>query len=351
VGFRGGVEEVLRANLWLRSAMRVVVKLVEGPVENCHQLYELTREVEWEKWMAPGQTLAVEVAGQSRAFKNTAFAALVVKDGLVDRIRELREVRPDVDRSAPDVRIHLHLRDGRAGIGVDSSGEPLSHRGYRPRGGPAPLGECLAAGILLLAGFDGSSPFLDPMCGTGTLAIEAALLAAGVAPGIRRAFACERWWFLPKSTVTRVREEARKVRKTPTYPIKGSDADRRAVAASRANALAAGVGEWCHFELADVRALRGVEPGTTIVCNPPYGHRLGDTATLGELYRALGSALKQGAAGSRAWVLAGDRDLARALGLRSSRKLELFNGAIRCSLMEFHLGGDDHRKPRPTAAP
>lgn len=337
VGFSGGFHEVLLANVWLRTAMRVVVKVAEGRVDHRRHLYELARDIPWENWVSHTQTIAVEVAGRSRAFDNTAFAALVVKDALVDRVRDVRGERPDVDRVNPDFRVHVHLGDGKAGIGVDSSGEPLSHRGYRPRGGPAPMAESLAAGILLLGRYSGTEPLLDPMCGTGTLAIEAALLASKTAPGLNRSFACERWWFAASEAAS-VRGEADRVRMRPPRSITGSDADPRAVRAAAANSQAAGVEKWCRFERADARQLQGVSPGTLIVCNPPYGHRLGEREAVRKLYRDLGSAFRSGAPGSRALVLVGDRELARCFGLRPASRVELFNGPIRCVLLEFPLG-------------
>jgi len=186
VSFRGDLHAVYRANLWLRTATRVLRQLSEGPAGGREALYELASKVAWEDVVARGQTIVVEAAGKAGAFRNTSFASLIVKDAVVDRLRTRWGSRPDVDRKGADVRIHVHLAGERAGIALDSTGEPLSHRGYRPRGGPAPLSEVLAAGVLLLAGYDGTQPLLDPMAGTGTIAIEAALIATRTAPGSRR---------------------------------------------------------------------------------------------------------------------------------------------------------------------
>jgi len=193
VTFMGGLEEIVSANLWLRSAARVILPLAHGETADRRALYQLAAEIHWERVVTPHSTVAVEIAGRSAAFANPAFAALVVKDAVVDRLRRVRGERPDVDRSDPDIRIHVHLDDRGTSIGLDTTGEPLSHRGYRPRGGPAPMSEALAAGILLLAGYDGEMPFHDPMCGTGTIAVEAALIATRTAPGLRRAFSFQRW--------------------------------------------------------------------------------------------------------------------------------------------------------------
>ena len=337
VSFRGDLAAVYRANLWLRTATRVLRLLSEGPAGTREALYELASRVPWEEVVARGQTIMVESAGTAPAFRNTGFASLVVKDAAVDRLRARLGSRPYVDRKLADVRIHVHLASARAGIALDSSGEPLSHRGYRPRGGPAPLSETLAAGVLLLAGYDGTQPLLDPMAGTGTIAIEAALIATRAAPGSRRSFACERWPDHQPACLLQARQAARLRRQPPTAAVVASDNEARAVAACRRNAREAGVGETVKVEARDVRELVLPGPGAMIVTNPPYGERLGIPAELAGLYRDLGDALKRRASGATAWLLAGNLELAKSIGLRASRRIVLFNGPIECRLLRFDL--------------
>lgn len=346
VSFRGDLDAVYRANLWLRTATRVLRQLSEGPAGSREALYDLASKVAWEDVVARGQTITVEAAGKAEVFRNTGFAALTVKDAVVDGLRARRGSRPDVARIGADVRIHVHLAGERSGLALDSSGDPLSHRGYRPRGGPAPLSETLAAGVLLLAGFDGSRPLLDPMAGTGTIAIEAALIATRTAPGSRRSFACERWRDHEPARLTEAREAARVRRRPPPAVIVASDNEPRAVAAASRNAREAGVGDVVRVEARDVREL--VLPGgrAVIVTNPPYGERLGDPAALDTLYRQLGDALKRRAAGATAWLLVGNLELAKSIGLRASRRIVLFNGPIECRLLRFDLyegSGDPER--------
>jgi putative N6-adenine-specific DNA methylase len=337
VSYSGSLELIYRANLQLRTAMRVLLPLVNGPAANRYTLYDLSSGIAWEDLLERRQTIAVEAVGSSRHLRNTAYAAQVVKDGVVDRLRRCWGARPDVDRHAPDLRIHVHLAGQQATISLDSSGEPLSHRGYRPRGGPAPLAESLAAGILLLAGYDGTGPLLDPMCGTGTIAVEAALLATGTAPGLRRSFACERWsWHRPQVLEELRRQLEANVQPAPA-PILARDHDRRAVAATRQNMAAAGVERWVKtacMKLADTESLAA---GSMVICNPPYGHRLGETGELKPLYRELGDTLKRCAAGSTAWLLVGEPELAKEIHLRPSRRLVLFNGPIECRLLRFEM--------------
>ncbi len=337
VSFRGGLDEVYSANLWLRTATRVLRQLSEGPADSREALYDLASKVAWEELVGRGQTIAVEAAGKAAAFSNTGFAALTVKDAVVDRLRARWGSRPDVARKGADVRLHVHLAGERSAVALDSSGEPLSHRGYRPRGGPAPLSETLAAGALLLAGFDGARPFLDPMAGTGTIAIEAALIATSTAPGSRRSFACEGWRDHEPARLAEAREAARARRQPPTAAIVASDNEPRAVAAALRNAREAGVGDVLKVEVKDVREL--VLPGerTVIVTNPPYGERLGSPAELATLYHELGDALKRRAAGATAWLLVGNLELAKSIGLRASRRIVLFNGPIECRLLRYDL--------------
>jgi putative N6-adenine-specific DNA methylase len=337
VRFVGDFGAVARANLWLRTAMRVLVELVEGGAPSRAALYDLAAQVAWEEWVGRGQTVAVSAAGQASAFPNTAFAALVVKDALVDRLRGRLGWRPDVDRSDPDLRVWVHLAGDRAAVGVDSTGEPLSHRGYRPRGGPAPLAESLAAGILLLAGYDGSRPLLDPMCGTGTIAIEAAMIATRSAPGRLRSFACERWSSHETTPFAMLRSEALEAVRPPAAAIVAGDVDPRALAATRANADAAGVGVALTVARTDARRLAPVAPGTLIVANPPYGQRLGGGEDLRGLYRAFGEALRGQARGSTAWLLVGDLQLLKDVPLRPSRRIVLFNGPIECRLVRYDI--------------
>ncbi len=335
VHFSGDRRVLYAANLWLRTAMRVLVPVAGGPAPDRDALYSLASEVPWEDYLGPDTTFAVEAVGRTPAFANTAFAGLVVKDAVVDRLRRRLGRRPDVDRRRPDLGIHLHL--GRSvTLSLDTTGEPLSHRGYRRRGGPAPLAESLAAGIILLAGYDGSQPLLDPMCGSGTIAVEAALLATRTAPGLGRRFACERWPGHDAGLLDELRDEAERARRAAPAPITARDLDPRAVARTRAAAAAAGVDGAVTVEHGDLGTL-AAPPGGMVVSNPPYGHRLGEVDELRPLYRRLGDALKHGATGATAWLLMGERDLAKEIGLRPARRIVLFNGPIECRLVRYDI--------------
>ncbi len=332
----GSLEGLYRANLWLRSATRVLVRLARGRAGSRDALYRTSSAVPWEDLVGRGQTIVVDVAGRGEAFTNTFFAAQVVKDAVVDRLRRLTGERPSVATDA-DVRIHLHLDGDTADLSVDSSGEPLAHRGYRPRGGPAPLQESLAAGLLLLAGYDGSQPLLDPMCGTGTIAIEGALIATRTPPGGRRRFAFERWSTHDPALWRRLLADATRESRVAPAPIVARDRDPRAVEATSRNARAAGVMKAIRVEAGEL-GLVPVQPrGTLLVTNPPYGERLGRGSDLEALYRQLGDTFKRALPDGVAHVLAGNPELAKLIGLRATRRVVVFNGPIECRLLRFEV--------------
>ena len=339
VGFSGDLRTVHEANLRLRTAMRIVVPLVRGGIQSRQDLYELAASVAWDEVLAAGQTFAVEVTGRHPAFRNTTFAAQVVKDAVADRLRDLRGERPNVDRQDPDLRLHLRLVErGATSLGLDSSGDPLSHRGYRPRGGPAPLAETLAAGILLLAGYDGSEPLMDPMCGTGTFAVEAALIASRTPPGLHRPFAFERWAVHDRVRFEELTRSASHGHRDPPAPIVARDRDQRAVRATQRNLKAAWMDRWVVVERRNVLDLDlPWGTGGVVVANPPYGKRVGKVEDLGALYRGFGDRLKRFAIGATAWVLVGEPLLAKQIGLKTARRIPLFNGPIECRLLKFEL--------------
>ena len=351
VSFAGDLRTVYDVNLRLRTAMRVLVPLARGAVSSRKDLYDLASSVAWDEVLTADQTFAVEVVGKHQSFRKTTFAGQVVKDALVDRLREKLGRRPSVDREQPDLRLHLRLVErGPVTLSLDSSGEPLSHRGYRPRGGPAPLAEALAAGILKLAGYDGSQPLLDPMCGTGTFAVEAALIATNTAPGLHREFAFERWQNHDLQVFEQVQRGASHGRRDAPQPILARDRADRALRATKGNLKAAWMDRWVELEQRDALDLQlPWGSGGIIVANPPYGKRVGEVEKLFGLYSRFGDAMKNQAAGATAYILAGEPRLAKSIGLKPARKIPLFNGPIECRLLEFELyeGTRKHKAASP----
>ncbi|HEX6884565.1 MAG TPA: THUMP domain-containing protein [Planctomycetota bacterium] len=337
VYFEGTRLDLWRANRQLATAVRVLQRLARFPARDGDELYAATRELPWERWLAPDGSLVVAAQASESALDHSRFLEQRVKDAIVDRFRAREGTRPAVEREDPDLRIHLHLHADRATLALDTSGAALHRRGWRLHQGRAPLAENLAAALVRLSGWDARAPLVDPFCGSGTIAIEAAWLAAGIAPGSRRSFGFERWrdhdaraYAAWQATQT----AAPSGRRRPT--LVASDVDEARVAEARANAEHAGVGDWIRCEVADARALE-LRAGWNafVVANAPYGLRVGDGGEAGEvleLYRAFGARLRAVGRGSRLALLALEQAQVRALGLRGLATQELLNGGLECQL-------------------
>ncbi len=342
VFFRGTLPDVVRANLWLRTANRVLMVLEDSvEVRTYEDLKAAAFEVRWEEHVGMDQSIAVLVERGRSPLRNSKYAAQVIKDGVVDRLRARTGRRPDVDLVQPDVRIHVYLEGDRARWSVDLSGEALFKRGYRVRQTPAPLRETLAAGILGLAGWNGRTPLFDPMCGSGTLLIEAAMMALDLPPGLRRRFAIERHPHYGEEAgrlLGRFRAEILEgMRDGPPAVVAGADVSWEAVGAARRNAEAAGVGRWIDFRCADATESCPVAPGGTVIANPPYGRRLGrDGGALWTLYRAFGERVRRSGA-AHAWVLCAHPTFETAFGLPATHRYRLYNGALETWLYGYAL--------------
>jgi len=337
----GDAEVAYRAVLWSRLASRVIWPLVEFECANEQALYDGVAAIDWAEHLDPNGTLAVDAHVSGDAITHARFAALRVKDAVVDRLREQFGVRPSVDTEAPDLRLNLLVRKGRATLSVDLGGGSLHKRGWRAMQNEAPLKETLAAAMLLRGSWpkiysDGGG-LLDPMCGSGTLLIEGALMVADVAPGLARnnAAAPSRWLKFDAALWQRLVDEAREREHIGRAALRtvfhGSDADPHAIRAATANAEAAGVVDAIAFKVMPVRLLEASPQATGLaICNPPYDQRL---AADDGLYRELGDALQRATPDWRVTILAGDENLARATGLRANKRYAFFNGAIECMLL------------------
>ncbi len=353
VGFAGPIELAYHANLESRLASRILWQVAHGRYRHEDDLYKLAKGVDWGTHFNVERTLRVDLAATRSPLHSLEFATLKVKDAVCDRFREEFGKRPSVDKQQPDIRVHAYLSDREATLYLDTSGEPLFKRGYRRDADEAPLRENLAAGLLALAGWDAATPLLDPMCGSGTIAIEAALIAADHAPGLTRTFGFQKLAWYDGPTWQRIRQRARdRMRPAPdARTIFASDVDLRVLDACRTNAASAGVADWLAIEHADVTARAAPAAGGLLVANPPYGVRLENDAALAAFYPQLGDALKQRFAGWTACLLTGDLRLPKLIGLKPSRKTPLFNGAIECRLYRFELvAGRPQRAPRAETA-
>lgn len=336
--FAGDLATCYTANLWLRTAVRVLRTLLETPVESTDQLYEAVQTIDWSQFMTPDHTLAVDCNVRDSAITHSQFAARRVKDAICDQFKAKCGRRPSVDPETPMVGLNLHVFQNVATLSLDASGESLHKRGYRPIQTKAPLNEALAAGLILLSGWDGSTPFVDPMCGSGTLPIEAAWMALHRPPGLtRKRFGFQGWLDFDVALWTAIRDEARsRLGKLLPTAILGSDLRGDAIEFSKTNARAAGVGHLLRFDRRDVRDFRPPEgPSGTLICNPPYGERLGEEKDLIDLYRTLGRIFRECCPGWRTFVFTGNGALARQVGLPVAERIHLFNGRIACQFLRY----------------
>ena len=349
VAFEGTLEQAYRACLWSRVANRVLLAVAEFPAATPEALYDGVRAVDWSEHLGVDGTLAVACTSGRSAITHTQFAALKVKDAVVDQFRERTGVRPSVDVAAPDVRLNLHLDRDIATLAIDLAGDSLHRRGYRGAQGAAPLKENLAAAMLLRSGWakivaadDGEVGFVDPMCGSGSLAIEAALIAGDVAPGLlRNDFGFLRWRGHDETVWQRLLTEAaerRAAARSDRVVLRAYDRDSAAVRATLDNAVRAGFAKQLHAErreLADLPAApvaRGL-----LAVNPPYGERLGEAEALKSVYAQLGAKLRESYVGWQAAVLTGNPPLGLELGLKAKRTHTIFNGPIECRLLRFDV--------------
>jgi 23S rRNA (guanine2445-N2)-methyltransferase len=340
VQFVGGKDTLYQANLWLRTAVRVLKPISEFPVTTPDELYDAVRAIDWPRFLTPEHTLAVDANVRDSHITHSHYAALKVKDAIVDQFMEKAGRRPSVDVEEPMVKLNLHIHKDEAVLSLDSSGESLHKRGYRPIQTKAPLNEALAAGLVLLTGWGGDLPFADPLCGSGTLCIEAAWIALNRPPGLtRRRFGFMGWLDFDVKLWTDVRDRARAgVKKKLDVPIIGSDVRRDAVDFAGTNARAAGIGHLLHFDVKEVRDFDPPEgPPGVILCNPPYGERLGEEDDLKPLYRTLGEIFRTRCPGWKVFVFAGNARLARQMGLKPAAQVPLFNGRIPCHLLRFDI--------------
>ena len=359
VHFSGGLDAGYRACLWSRLASRVLMPITEFDAADADALYRGALEVDWSAHFASAATFAVDAVGSTQGITHTQFAALRVKDAIVDQFRERDGERPSVDTELPSVRVNLVLRRGQAILSIDLAGAPLHQRGYRLGKGLAPLKENLAAGMLLRAGWPAAyaagGGLVDPMCGSGTLLVEAALMAADIAPGLRRDyFGFLGWRGHDAAAWKTLREEAQARALAGAQALRpvffGFDRDANVLREAVHNAQYAQMSGFIHLGKQSLENLHRPQelpmPGL-VICNPPYGERMGADAALVDLYRLLGTKLKSEFPGWRASVITSDENLARAIGLRAEKKYQLYNGALECVFLNFEIAAADAPKPEP----
>lgn len=338
VNFSTDKAGLYRSNLWLRTASRVLVQLANFPCSSPSELYAGVHQLPWCNLITPDMTLAVDCSLRDSALTHSGFVALKTKDAVVDRIRESCGSRPNVNTASPDVRINVHLHKNICTVSLDSSGDALDRRGYRLERNEAPLRETLAAAVVALTGWDGSVPLADPMCGSGTIPVEAALLAANIPPGLQRQFGFQSWLDFDSQLWERICAEAEQgIKKLPVGLITGYDLDSRALLLAGRNTAKAGLSGQIHYFHAAMQEFKPEGDKGVVIINPPYGMRLGEEDDLRELYCQIGDVMKKRCRGWTGYVLTGNLELAKYIGLKASRRYVLFNGAIECRLLKYDL--------------
>ena len=332
VACKGGMEQVYRINLHSRTASRVLLRLTKSGYRNEQDIYKAAKNIRWTDWFDLEQTFKVKVEGKRAQVKSLDFVGLKIKDAVCDVFRDACGARPSVGKIRPDIRIHAFIDERDIQIFIDTSGEALFKRGYRQDTGEAPMRENLAAGLLLLAGYDGSQPFQDPFCGSGTIVIEAAWIATRRAPGLMRRFGFEKLKNFDAALWKKLKHETETQIRPAPAPISGSDNDRYMIRAAVANAQAAEVDTFIRFEVKDAQDSRPNGEGGILISNPPYGVRLAEVQALQALYPQLGAWLKQHYAGWLAGMFTGDRDMPKFMRLSPKRKIPLYNGNLDCRL-------------------
>lgn len=341
----GDMRDALRLCLTLRTPLHVLYHLDTFHCDSGDDLYHGLRGLPWEDWIDTDEYLSVVSRVNHPSVTNSMWPNLKSKDAIVDRIQDARGERPDSGPKRDNAVVTLHWSEHEASVYLDASGLKLSDRGYRKRPHSAPLRETLAAGIVLATGYDGAGPLVNPMCGSGTLAIEAALLASGRAPGLLRGnFGAKHLRGFDPEAYEALRRELRQTKRTPGRII-ASDRDRKAVEAAKHNAKTAGVDDLIEFHVCDFAEtpVPEVEEGGHVLFNPEYGERLGDVEKLAETYGRIGDFFKQSCQGYTGWVFTGNRQLLKKVGLRTSRKIPFYNGEIECRLARYWLYKGKHK--------
>ncbi len=351
VGFAGDLALCYRANLHSRIASRILWRLGDAPYRREDDIYQFAYKLPWADWFDVNLSIRVDVNAIKSPLKSLEFITLRIKDAVCDRFRAECGARPDVDTREPDVRIHAFLTADRATLYLDTSGEALFKRGLRKGEVEAPVRENLAAGILKLAGWQPGTPLLDPMCGSGTFLIEAALMALNIAPGADRWFGFEKLRNFDAGLWDEIYNQAVAAEKPKEpLPIWGSDISNKALEAARENVTNAGLYGVIELKQADVLDVSAPAPEGVLVANPPYAVRIGEQAALAELYPKLGDLLKQRFAGWRACFFTADLSLAKLIRLQASRRIPLYNGPLECRLFIYDMVAGSRRKPKEPRA-
>lgn len=336
VSFTGDKEMMYRANFQLHTAIRILKPIKHFKARSADEVYEEIKKIDWSQYIEKGKTFSVDSVVYSEEFRNSRFVTYKVKDAIVDQFREKTGERPNISVSNPDIRLNIHIAEDNATLSLDSSGESLHRRGYRQESVEAPLNEVLAAGMILMTGWKGETDFIDPMCGSGTLLIEAALIAHNMSPGIfRKEFAFEKWADYDPDLFDSIYNDDSKEREF-THHIYGYDVDMKAVNTARLNVKAAGLSNDISVEQQDFKDFKQPQEKAIMVTNPPYGERISTPNLLGT-YKMIGERLKHQFMGNNAWILSYREECFDQIGLKPSIKIPLYNGSLECEFRKYSM--------------
>lgn len=346
VSFTGDKRMLYMANFCLRTASRILVPIAQFKARHTDDIYEQVKQIEWSEYMTTKMTFQIDATVYSDYFRHSQFVTYRVKDAIVDWWMEHGGVRPSVKLTNPDLYLNVHIGGDIVTVSLDSSGESLHKRGYRVANTQAPINEALAAGMLLLAGWKGQGDFYDPMCGSGTLLIEAALIARNIAPGIyRKGFAFEKWANYDADLFEDVYSDDSREREF-THKIYGSDAGFYAIQTAMKNIESAGLQRDIEAKQIRVQELRLADKetdGALVMINPPYGERLAQDKDVMNLYQDMGTALKHQFSGATAWIISSNDEALKCIGLRPAKRVRLVNGDLDCWFNQYVLFKGDHK--------
>ena len=338
VSFKGDKEMLYRANFQLHTAIKILKPIRHFKAKSADDVYEEIRKTDWTAYLDNDKTFAVDAVVFSEEFRHSKFVSYKVKDAIVDQFREKTGSRPNISVANPDTRLNIHIAEDKCTLSLDSSGESLHRRGYRQETMEAPLNEVLAAGMILMTGWHGETDFIDPMCGSGTLLIEAALIAHNMAPGLfRDEYAFEKWPDFDADLFDRIYNDCEEQEKDDvTCHFYGYDIDPKAVNTARHNVQAAGLTASITIEQQDFKLFKQPAKKSIIVTNPPYGERISTPDLLGT-YRMIGERLKHEFTGNDAWVLSYREECFDQIGLKPSIKIPLYNGSLECEFRKYQM--------------
>ena len=342
VSFSGDIEMMYRANFCLRTAIRILKPIKHFNAKDADEVYNQIKKINWEEYLDADKTFAVDAVVFSEEFRHSKFVAYKVKDAIVDYFKDLNGKRPSVRINKPDVLLNIHIAQNKCTLSLDSSGESLHRRGYRQEAVEAPLNEVLAAGMILMTGWHGQCDLIDPMCGSGTIPIEAALIARNIAPGVfRKEFAFERWKDFDQEMFDNIYNDDSQEREFD-HKVFGYDNNPQAHEIAINNVKAAGLSKEIILKLQPFQQFEQPREKSVIVMNPPYGERISTRDLLG-LYQMIGERLKHAFTDQDAWILSYREECFDQIGLKPSRKIPLFNGSLECEFRKYQIFGGKYK--------